>query len=144
MCWTISSATYMDAAIVTLKESLKDKFWTFPNSSRTPMMATYVPELDDSPELDAHNITFYQELIGILRWETELGRVDILHEVSILSQYQASPRRGHLEQLLKIFAFLDKHPKFTIYMDSELPKIDYSTFKAKAEDFHEMYRDAEE
>ena len=41
-------------------------------------MATgYVPELDDSPELDADRTTTVQELIGILRWAIELERVDI-------------------------------------------------------------------
>eukprot|EP00980_Cylindrotheca_fusiformis_P014195 scaffold3727_cov54-Cylindrotheca_fusiformis.AAC.1 len=67
------------------------------------MMGSFVPELDGSPELDSEGTQFFQELIGILRWATELGRVDVLHEVSILSQYQAGPREGHLEQALRIF-----------------------------------------
>jgi hypothetical protein len=53
----------------------------------------------------------YQELIGELRWAIEIGRVDILHEVSLLSSHQASPRRGHLEQLIHIFSFLKRKPK---------------------------------
>lgn len=35
--------------------------------------------------------TYYQELIDVLRWAIELGQVDILHEVSLLSAYQAAP-----------------------------------------------------
>ena len=54
------------------------------------------------------DVTFFQELIGVLRWATEIGRVDILLEVSLLSQYQANPREGHLEQLLHTFGFLRK------------------------------------
>ena len=80
----------------------------------------------------------------MLRWATELGRVDILHEVSIMSQYQASPREGHLEQVLNIFGFLKGNPKLTIHMDPTLPNIDYEVFNMVHDGFHEHYRDAEE
>ena len=73
-----------------------------PKKAPTPMTAGYVSELDISDELNAEDTQFYQELIGMLRWATEIGRVDILHEISILSQYQASPREGHIEQLINI------------------------------------------
>lgn len=63
-------------------------------------------ELEDSHELEGPDITYYQELIGILRWAIKLGRVDTLHEVSLLSAYQAAPRRGHLDRLISIFAYL--------------------------------------
>jgi hypothetical protein len=80
----------------------------------------------------------------MLRWATELGRVDILHEVSILSQYQASPREGHREQVMHIFSFLKKKPKLSIYMDPSLLIIEYGDFRTKKEDFAEYYRGAEE
>jgi hypothetical protein len=83
-------------------------------------------------------------LIGILRWATEIGRVDILLEVSLLLQYQASPREGNMEQLLHVFAFLKRHPKRTLYLSPEFPRIDYGDFRTKREDFAEIYRDAEE
>ena len=66
------------------------------------MVTDYAPELDGTPELDAEETQYYQELIGMLRWGTEIGRVDVLDEISILSQYQASPREGHMEQVLHI------------------------------------------
>jgi hypothetical protein len=47
--------------------------------------------------------------------------VDILYEVSILSQYQASPKEGHLEQIMHIFPYLKKKPKLSIYLDPSLP-----------------------
>jgi hypothetical protein len=45
----------------------------------------------------------YLQLMGILRWAIELGRVDIFVEVSQLSQFQALPRQGHLEAAYHIF-----------------------------------------
>ena len=80
----------------------------------------------------------------MLRWETELGRTDILHEVSILSQYQAAHREGHMGEILHIFAFLDKKPRFTLYMDPALPWLNYSVHKNDPSEFKEYYRDAEE
>ena len=71
----------------------------------------------------------------MLRWATELGQVYVLHEVSLLSQYQASPRQGHIEQVLHIFAFLDKHPQLTLYMDPSLPNLDYQIFTTGATEF---------
>ena len=62
-------------------------------------------------------------------WETELGRTDILHEVSILSKYQAAPREGHMGDILHIFAFLDGKPRLTLYMDPALPRLNYSVHK---------------
>ena len=68
------------------------------------------------------------EPIGELRWEIEIGRVDIGHEVSVLSSYQAAPRDGHLQQILHIFAFLKKNPKLTLYFDPNPVVIDPTSF----------------
>jgi hypothetical protein len=55
-----------------------------------------------SAELQGTEHTYFQELIGILRWAIELGRVDIMVEVSMFSTYLAMPRVGHLEQAIHI------------------------------------------
>ena len=80
----------------------------------------------------------------MLRWATEIGCVDVLHETSLMSQYQVIPQEGHLKQVLHIFAFLKKKPKFTLYMDILLPRMEYSFFKIDPEEFKEYYRYAEE
>ena len=107
-CWCMPGDKYVNAAIKNVEEAINKKSLKIPNKVRTPMDGTFIPELDETPELDSTNVKFYQELIGILRWATELGRADILHEVSILSQYQVSPRQGYLHQLLHIFGYLKK------------------------------------
>ena len=68
-------------------------------------------------------------MIGLLSWVNEIEITDILHEVSILSQYQAVPREGHTEEILNIFALLDGKPRLTLYMDPDLPRLDYSVHK---------------
>ena len=92
MCWTITSYDYVIAAVHTIKDAITQNPWKIPKTADTPMTKSFVPELYGIEELGPGGIKFYQEMIGMLRWETELGRTDILHEVSILSQYQAEPR----------------------------------------------------
>ena len=70
------------------------------------MHKSYKPELDFTPELISSSITYFQEFIGILRRAIEIGRVDILIYVSMLSAFQASPREGHLKAILQAFAYI--------------------------------------
>ena len=143
--WTMSSTDYVKAAIANVEEQLKKRGKKLPTKAPTPMTTNYYPEMDTSPELDPHGVTTYQELIGMLRWSVEIGRVDILTELSMLSSYQASPRQGHLEQIYHIFAYLKKKPKLTLYFDPQEPDIDPRWFEGDSEDiFKEQYRDAEE
>jgi hypothetical protein len=116
-CWTITSQEYVKATVRYVEEAIKTKGRRLPTTSlETPMNQNYTPELDVTEELGHDDVTFYQELIGVLRWATEIGRVDILLEVALLSQYSASPREGHLDQVLHIFAFLRRHSKLTLYL----------------------------
>jgi hypothetical protein len=39
--------------------------------------------MDITEELNEDDTTYFQELIGVLRWATEIGRVDILLAVSL-------------------------------------------------------------
>jgi hypothetical protein len=71
----------------------------------------------------------FRQIIGILRWATELGRIDILTEVSMLSQYQASPREGHLEALYWIVNYLSRFPMQRLVLNHTCPNIDESVFQ---------------
>ena len=143
--WTMSSKDYVKAAVDNVVKHLEKKGRKLPTRATTPMAANYIPELDDSPELDTADITTFQESIGVLRWATEIGRVDIATEVSMLSSYQAAPREGHLEQVYHIFAYLQKKPKLTLYFDPSPPKLDPSWATGDpSEVFKQTYRDAKE
>ena len=61
----------------------------------------------------------YQQLIGILRWDVELGRVDINYEVSCLSSHLAMLRVGHLEAVYNIFGYISKHLESTLVFDDK-------------------------
>ena len=81
-----------------------------PKRATAPLSTNYRPEIDTSPELEPQRASYYQSLIGILRWIVELGRVDITCEVSMMASCMALPREGHLKQLFHMFSYLkNKH-----------------------------------
>ena len=92
------------------------------------MFTKYSPEMDATAELKADGIQYFQELIGVLRWACEIGRVDILLEISLLSTHLASPRIGHLEQVFHIFGYLEESSKRKLGFDLGHPKIDINRF----------------
>ena len=63
----------------------------------------YWPGLDVAPELSTELASYYQSLIGVLRWIVELSSMGICLEVSLLSSHLALPREGHFEQVLQVF-----------------------------------------
>ena len=94
-----------------------------------PLPSGYEPDLDVTPELDAEQSSFYQSQIGVLRWMVEIGRVDIITDVSELSSHLALPREGHLEAVFHMFAYLEKKHNARIVFDPTYPEIDMSVFK---------------
>ena len=110
---------------------VKKRDWIWPTRGNTPIQTSYRPELDTPSILQPVDVTYFQSLIGMLRWIVELGRVDICLEVSMLSSYLASPRTGHLRQALQIFAYLKKHHNAVMVFDPSDPVIDELLFERK-------------
>jgi hypothetical protein len=140
-CWTLSPEKYVKAAI----ENVEERIGELPHTKGqcpTPMRTNYHPSEDISPELNAEGLAQYQELIGVLRWAVEIGRLDILLEVALLSSHLAMPRKGHLEQVYHIFGYLKNSGRRRIYLDPSYPSISEDRF-AKY-DWTDFYRYAEE
>ena len=77
-----------------------------PKKAANPFPGDYEPKLDTTPTLNSELSSWYASLIGMLRWMVEIGRVDIITEVSKMASQMASPREGHLDALMHIFGFL--------------------------------------
>ena len=72
-CWTITSQEYVKAAVKNVEEAIKKKVRKLPMSNiNTPMSATFLPEMDVTEELNHDDTTYFQELIGVLRWATDV------------------------------------------------------------------------
>ena len=133
-CWAMGSHTYVKEAVRVTKGLMKDHNLQYPVSRRqgrdNPFSSpAYRPELDFTEMCDEDRITVYQNVIGILRWICELGRVDILHETSLLSQYLAQPRIGHLQQALNIMRYLEHHDRSWIVLDPSSFDVDWTPRK---------------
>jgi hypothetical protein len=141
--WAMSSVKYVQSAIATVELELGRMDKRLNGKASSPVASGYRPELDVSPLLDADRANYYQNLIGILRWAVELGRIDIHVAVAMLSRYLVQPRLGHLEQVFHIFAYLKKHlEKSTMVFDDKIPTINQAGFKEC--DWKDFYQDAQE
>ena len=74
----------------------------------------YDPELDTSPELYPYTasyyltMSYYLTIVGILRWTIELGRINIIIKVLLLSSDVALPREGHLDAAVHFTAHVSQ------------------------------------
>jgi hypothetical protein len=144
VAWGMSASKYVQSAVQNVKEYLA----ALPGDQMLEKKATgpfeggFKPELDESPELDSTGANFYQSQIGILRWCVELGRIDIITEVSMLSTYLCLPCEGHLEAVFHVFAYLGLHHNAIVVFDPTYPAVDMGTFIKT--DLKSMYCDVNE
>ena len=97
--WTMSSDSYVKEAVKNVKQRMQLDGYRFNKklsdinySPKQPFSSRdYRPELDLSIECSPDQVTYFQNLIGILRWIVELGRIDIAFEVASLSKFLVSP-----------------------------------------------------
>ena len=120
--WSFSAHTYVRNAVRNVKLLLQEEGRSLKSTAKAPFSSmTYRPEMDVTEECNADESSRYSQLIGVLRWAVELGRLDIYIEVALLSQHLALPRVGHLEAVYHIFAYLHKHDKSRIIFDPTDP-----------------------
>jgi len=110
------------------------------NKVDRPLPITYRPEVDVSPALGPLLTNCFQTALGVLRWIVELGRIDILTEVSMPSAHNALPREGHLKAIYHIFSYLKGHENSRLVFDPAYPEIDDRRFHPG--DWSDFYPDA--
>jgi hypothetical protein len=98
VAWGMSSSKYVQSDVQNVKEYMAalpgDQMLV--KKASGPFSGGYNPELDETPELGPTRANFYQSQIGILRWCVELGRIDVITEVSMLSNYLCLPQEDQL------------------------------------------------
>ncbi len=125
--WGLSPSKYVAQAIKNCAMHLTDKLdnrFHLPRRADNPFPYDYRPELDQSEPLNPEFSSFYQHLIGMMRWMVELGRIDIATEVSLLSSHLAYPCKGHLKTALHIMSYLCQKHNTRLIFDLTYPKID--------------------
>ena len=92
LCWTMSSGIYVKRDVDDVESHLNDIREQLSTKPTTMMSSRYRPEIDVSWELDVKRVTYFQGLIGVLRWACELGCIYIIVPVALLSSLLANPR----------------------------------------------------
>jgi len=146
VAWGMSSSKYVQESVRNIdkwlasdkckmrKQLLKNPRSTWPSG--------YEAELDTSEELNAEDAHYYQHLVGVAHWIVELGRVDIITEVSVLSSYLANPRDGHMDAALHLYSWLKNHHNARLVLDPSYPDIDQDNFIQR--DWENVYGDIKE
>jgi Reverse transcriptase (RNA-dependent DNA polymerase) len=130
--WAMSLDDYLKEALKNVKAWLSERGLSLKGKVSSVLPYEYRPELDVSEELDDDLFSYYNSLIGVLRWAVELGRIDIAVEVSMLSSHLACPRVGHLDAVFHIFSYLNQYNKSILAFDpskvswSEADQVDYN------------------
>ena len=109
--WYMSVEKYVRDAVDNFEQNLAKSNQRLPTGCKTPIVSGYRPETDTPPEINYEGVTQYQDMVGVLRWAVELGRVDILLETALMSTYLALTCREHLEQIFHVFGYLKVNPK---------------------------------
>ena len=84
------------------------------------------------------------QLIVILRWAVEIGRIDVFTEVTVMSDYSASPELRHLEGLYHIFGYLKKHEMSQIVFYPKKTNINERSFAPGTTDCRDFYGEVTE
>jgi hypothetical protein len=144
--WAMSPCNYVKNAIKTVEGLLAEDRggYVLKNKAKHPFPMNYQPQLDVSNELGLELSFRYSQLIGMSQWVIELGHIDIHHEVSLLSQYQANPRVGHLEAVYHVFTYVKSHLDIGhVAFDPKTPVVDESVFN-NSTDWKEFYGEVQE
>jgi hypothetical protein len=144
VAWGMSSSKYVQSDVQNVQEYLAALTGDqkLMKKASGPFAGGYKPEIDKSPELDPTRANLYQSQIGILRWCVELGRIDIITEVSMLYTYMCLSREGHLEAVFHVFAYLGLYHNARVVFDPTYPTADMGTFIKT--DCKSMYGDVKE
>ena len=103
--WSTSPSKYVQEAVNNIEDHLVKEHGgvKLVKHASAPFMRDYKPELDMSPVLGLTEASYYQSRIGVLQWMVEIGRIDMITEVSMLASQLAMPRKFHLEAIFYIY-----------------------------------------
>ncbi len=71
--WAFGSSQYVQSAVKSVYGHLAKQGMKLPCKAPNPLTFDYRPEIDVSQELAENDASYYQTLIGVLRWIVELG-----------------------------------------------------------------------
>ena len=105
--WATSALKYLKEAVSNSEDYLHENFGgrKFSKKVINTFESEYDPLMNSSADLGLMLMNYYQTLIGVLRGIVELGRIDIITEVSMLVSQLALQQYGHPEAVFYIFGY---------------------------------------
>ena len=82
--WYMLAKEYLSHAIPAVEAIWDKKLY---QKASLLLMVDYHPEFDISPLLSNDNALLFASYIGILQWTVELGRIDLMQSVSLMSRF---------------------------------------------------------
>ena len=147
----MSSDLYVEEAIKNVEKRLKEdglkynkNIYDLNYSTNNPFSSVdYRPELDTFMECTEYQASFYQNLIGVIRYAIELLHIDTLFEVSELSIHLGFPRTEHLMQDLHVFKYLEIHNANDEAFDPCYQRVtSHKNIQSKVQAMKDLYIDA--
>ena len=129
-------------------EKLKETYIRLSNTEpskglKTPLEKNDHPELDTSEILEGQEVNHYLTMVGQLQWLIALGRFDIQAQVITMSRFRAQPRKGHLDRLKRIYAYVIRTKDYATRFRTTEP--DYSYLPDQNFDWaHTVYGNVQE
>jgi len=145
-CWSLSPSKYVQEACKNCRQHLTENFdgkFALPKDAANPFPVNFEPQIDTSAELGPDEASYFQSLVGIMRWMVEIGRVDIAVECSLLSSHLALPRENHLHACIHVMRYLELHHNTRLFFDPTRPVVDEGNFDNGA-NWKDFYGDIEE
>ena len=135
----LSAKTYIENVCEKIEASFGIKL----KSYHMPMDPNYRPEVDESEFLHGERATKYRMLVGSGLWAATLGRYDVLYPVNTYARFNAIPREGHLQGMLRVFGYLNSYAKAKLIFD--YTKCNLKTLEEEVSHaWHELYPNAAE
>ena len=123
-----------------LRENFEGKY-LLPKEDPNSFMYEYEPNIDSSEPLNPEQASYFQSLIGVMRWMVEIGCIDISTKVLMISLFLSYPQEGHLVATLHIMAYLKQKQNYRLFLEPTYPVIYKTTFNGGA-DWKEFYGDS--
>ena len=94
VAWGIIPSKYVREATKNGAKHVKDNFpgkYTLSACAEKPFVMGYEAVMDTSKALDPDEASYFRSIIGNMQWIVEIGRIEIMKEVSLLLSHLAYP-----------------------------------------------------
>jgi hypothetical protein len=141
--YQLGSKTYVKEALKRVCDALGIEELEELGESKYPLNDKYRPEEDTTNLLNPDQHRVFQQLVGIGVWLVAIGRFDVGFTVSSLSRFSAYPRQGHLEEVIRMYRYINRCQDRRILVDGR-DQEEIGEVLCPEADFDQHYPDIEE